>query len=70
MPDDAFCLVVPAHGAGSSRLSPRNNYVAESLAERGIATLLFDLLTEPEARDRASVFDIPLLSQRMIEALQ
>jgi putative phosphoribosyl transferase len=63
-------LVIFAHGAGSSRLSPRNNYVAERLGERGIATLLFDLLTEEEALDRANVFDIPLLSGRMIEAVR
>lgn len=62
-------LVIFAHGAGSSRLSPRNNYVADRLAERGIATLLFDLLTEQEASDRANVFDIPLLSERVIEAI-
>lgn len=63
-------LVIFAHGAGSSRLSPRNNFVAEQLAERNIATLLFDLLTEAEGRDRANVFDIPLLSLRMIEAME
>ena len=70
IPKDAFGLVIFAHGAGSSRLSPRNNYVAESLGEHGLATLLFDLLTDAEAEDRANVFDIPLLSRRMIDALQ
>jgi len=68
--DDAASLVIFAHGAGSSRLSPRNNYVAARLGERGIATLLFDLLTEDEALDRANVFDIPLLSGRMVEAVR
>jgi dienelactone hydrolase len=63
-------LVIFAHGAGSSRLSPRNNYVAERLGARRIATLLFDLLTEGEALDRANVFDIPLLSGRMIDAVR
>ena len=69
IPEGAFCLVIFAHGAGSSRLSPRNNFVAEQLGKRGIATLLFDLLTEPEAQERANVFDIPLLSQRVLEAV-
>lgn len=68
--DGAIGLVIFAHGAGSSRLSPRNNHVAERLGARGIATLLFDLLTEAEAADRANVFDIPLLSERMIEAVR
>ena len=70
VPADAVGLVIFAHGAGSSRLSPRNNYVAERLAVRGIATLLFDLLTEAEAADRANVFDLPLLSGRVFEAIQ
>lgn len=69
-PEGAVGLVIFAHGAGSSRLSPRNNYVADRLGQRGIATLLFDLLTEEEALDRANVFDIPLLSGRMIEAIR
>ncbi|WP_212524321.1 alpha/beta family hydrolase [Actibacterium sp. MT2.3-13A] len=62
-------LAIFAHGAGSSHLSPRNNRVAEALGQRGIATLLFDLLTIEEAADRANVFDIPLLSVRLLEAL-
>ncbi len=69
-PEGAAGLVIFAHGAGSSRLSPRNNYVADRLGERGIATLLFDLLTEGEALDRGNVFDILLLSGRMIEAIR
>ena len=68
--ENANGLVIFAHGAGSSRLSPRNNYVADRLGQRGFTTLLFDLLTESEARDRANVFDIPLLSRRMIEAIE
>lgn len=67
--EGAIGLVIFAHGAGSSRLSPRNNHVAEELGRRRIATLLFDLLSEAEARDRANVFDIPLLGARMGEAL-
>lgn len=62
-------LVLFAHGSGSGRLSPRNRFVAEALNQRGLATLLFDLLTEEEAADRANVFDIPLLARRLGEAL-
>jgi putative phosphoribosyl transferase len=61
-------LVVFAHGSGSSRLSPRNLQVAGALQRAGLATLLFDLLTEREARDRANVFDIPLLGERLLAA--
>lgn len=57
-----------AHGSGSSRLSPRNRKVAAALQERGLGTLLFDLLTETEASDRARVFDIPLLAERLLDA--
>lgn len=59
-------LVVFAHGSGSSRHSPRNNYVARTLRERGLATLLFDLLTEEEDRHRENRFDIPLLTDRLV----
>lgn len=69
LPSAAQGLVVFAHGSGSSRLSPRNNAVAEAFAERGIATLLFDLLSEEEEGDRRNVFDIPLLADRLIEAI-
>jgi putative phosphoribosyl transferase len=58
-------LVIFAHGSGSSRLSPRNTFVANALRQSGLATLLFDLLTEPEAADRSNVFDIPLLAERL-----
>jgi putative phosphoribosyl transferase len=58
-------VVVFAHGSGSSRLSPRNAQVARVLNQGGLATLLFDLLTDAEAADRANVFDIPLLAQRL-----
>lgn len=63
-------LVAFAHGSGSSRLSPRNRYVAERLNALGLATLLFDLLSEAEAAERARVFDIPLLGARVAEALE
>ena len=57
--------MVFAHGSGSSRRSPRNRYVAELLDRAGLGTLLFDLLTAEEEHDRANVFDIPLLAQRL-----
>ncbi|GIL05885.1 MAG: hydrolase [Betaproteobacteria bacterium] len=61
-------LVLFAHGSGSSRLSPRNRYVAEVLNEEGLATLLFDLLTPAEDTERAARFDIPLLARRLVAA--
>jgi putative phosphoribosyl transferase len=57
--------VIFAHGSGSSRHSPRNRYVAATLAEAGLGTLLFDLLTPAEEVDRANVFDIGLLAGRL-----
>jgi pimeloyl-ACP methyl ester carboxylesterase len=68
-PDRASGIVVFAHGSGSSRLSPRNQAVAAALHQAGLATLLFDLLTEGEARDRGNVFDIPLLGERLVAAI-
>jgi len=65
LPPSAEGLVIFAHGSGSSRLSPRNRFVANALGQAGLATLLFDLLTEEEAQDRANVFDIPLLADRL-----
>lgn len=62
-------LVVFAHGSGSSRASPRNRHVADVLHQHRLSTLLFDLLTDDEAEQRANVFDITLLSQRVIAAL-
>lgn len=70
VPENARGIVLFAHGSGSSRFSPRNTYVARALQEAGLATLLFDLLTEAEATDRARVFDIPLLSQRLLMATE
>lgn len=63
-------LVVFAHGSGSSRRSPRNRMVSQVLHEYRLSTLLLDLLTEVESVDRRRVFDIPLLGQRLGEALQ
>jgi len=68
VPHDASGLVLFAHGSGSSRRSPRNMEVANELNRRGLGTLLFDLLTERESRDRANVFDIGLLCQRLVKA--
>ena len=61
--------VVFAHGSGSSRHSPRNRQVARTLQGAGFATLLFDLLTDAEAQDRANVFDIELLGGRLVDAV-
>lgn len=66
LPSPAVSLVVFAHGSGSSRFSPRNMAVAKALNRERMATLLFDLLTQSEERDRANVFDIPLLAERLI----
>ena len=65
VPVGARGVVVFAHGSGSSRLSPRNRYVAGQLRAAGLATLLLDLLTEQEEVDRANLFDIPLLGGRL-----
>lgn len=61
--------VVFAHGSGSSRLSPRNAEVATRLNHGGLATLLFDLLTLGESTHRANVFDIGLLTERLVTAV-
>ncbi|MFK3729059.1 phosphoribosyltransferase family protein [Streptomyces sp. NPDC088090] len=65
LPDGAAGLVLFAHGSGSGRHSPRNRAVAGALNRAGLGTLLFDLLTEAEAADRARVFDTPLLAGRL-----
>lgn len=68
LPDTPIGLVLFAHGSGSSRHSPRNNYVARVLRERGIGTLLMDLLTPEEDRDYSRRFDIDLLVGRLAAA--
>ncbi|MDE2508039.1 MAG: dienelactone hydrolase family protein [Planctomycetota bacterium] len=68
LPAGAASVVVFAHGSGSGRFSPRNQYVAESLRRARLGTLLIDLLTEVEAQDRIKVFDIPLLASRLLAA--
>jgi pimeloyl-ACP methyl ester carboxylesterase len=73
-PPEAKGLVLFAHGSGSSRHSPRNQYVARVLHEAGVATLLFDLLTEQEEEaeryTRHMRFDIILLATRLAQATQ
>ena len=64
-PEQGCGLVLFAHGSGSSRLSPRNRFVAERLQRAGLGTLLFDLLRDNEAVDRRNVFDISLLAERL-----
>ncbi len=66
MPPDASGIVVFAHGSGSSRKSPRNNFVADVIRDRGLATVLFDLLTEAEDQYRENRFDISLLTDRLV----
>ena len=70
VPQGPMGLVIFAHGSGSSRLSPRNRHVAEALRARGMATLLFDLLTESEElADRLDAtlrFDVDLLAERLL----
>jgi len=70
IPEQAYGVVLFAHGSGSSRLSPRNQYVADVLRQNGLATLLIDLLTADEEttdnQTRQLRFDIRLLSERVI----
>lgn len=66
IPQQAKSIVLFAHGAGSGRLSPRNNFVASILHQAQIATLLFDLLTEEEDRLYENRFNIQLLVNRLI----
>jgi putative phosphoribosyl transferase len=65
IPEGARGVVAFAHGSGSGRFSPRNQFVAGVIQQGGLATLLFDLLEEEEADDRRNVFDINLLASRL-----
>jgi putative phosphoribosyl transferase len=65
LPEGAQSVIVFAHGSGSSRRSPRNQFVASVLNRDRLGTLLFDLLTAEEELDRANVFDISLLARRL-----
>lgn len=69
LPESATGLVIFAHGSGSSRHSPRNRFVADALARRQLATLLFDLLTTQEDAVRATRFDIGVLAARLEAAV-
>jgi putative phosphoribosyl transferase len=68
IPPTAVGVVVFAHGSGSGRFSPRNNFTARHLQQGRVATLLIDLLTLDEAEDRSKVFDIDLLADRVLLA--
>ncbi|TXI26151.1 MAG: alpha/beta hydrolase [Nitrosomonas sp.] len=68
IPPGAQGIVVFAHGSGSSRFSPRNNYVAKVIRDRGLGTLLFDLLTRQEDQNYTTRFEIGLLTQRLLVA--
>src|SRR5262249_24355398 len=68
-PRQASSIIAIAHGSGSSRLSPRNTADAEGLNAEGFCTLLFGLLTLEEEADRANVFDIGLLAERLVDAV-
>jgi putative phosphoribosyl transferase len=68
VPPGAEGVVAFAHGSGSGRFSPRNQFVAGVLQQAGLATLLIDLLDEEEAEDRERVFDIELLADRLRSA--
>src|SRR6266581_4598864 len=72
VPEKAVALVLFAHGSGSSRHSPRNQFVARTLNDAGLATLLFDLLTPDEEaidmRTREHRFNIGLLAERLVHA--
>ena len=68
LPANAQGLVLFAHGSGSSRHSPRNNFVARTLRDKGIGTLLLDLLSVAEDLDYHTRFDIALLTHRLLVA--
>jgi putative phosphoribosyl transferase len=72
IPENANALVLFAHGSGSSRHSPRNQFVARTLNDVGLATLLFDLLTQEEeaidTQTRELRFNIHLLAERLVHA--
>jgi pimeloyl-ACP methyl ester carboxylesterase len=70
IPEMASQLVIFSHGSGSSRLSKRNNYVAEQLQKNNIATYLFDLLSVHEDAFIANRFNINLLTERLVGAIE
>src|SRR3990170_1859683 len=74
MPSGTKGIVLFAHGSGSGRFSPRNQYVAKVLNKAGIATFLIDLLTQEEEEIDVATgkfrFDIDLLAERLIDATE
>ncbi len=70
VPEGAGGVIVFAHGSGSSRFSPRNQFVAGILQQAGFGTLLMDLLEPEEAENRNKIFDIDLLAQRLASATE
>ena len=68
VPENACGVVLFAHGSGSGRFSPRNQFVARELRRGALGTLLVDLLDPVESEDRRKVFDIGLLAQRLLSA--
>ena len=68
IPKDAQAIVLFAHGSGSGRHSPRNNFVARVLRQGCLGTLLIDLLTEEEDTNYETRFDIDLLAGRLLRA--
>jgi len=70
LPEKSQGIVLFAHGSGSSRLSPRNNFVARELRASGLGTLLIDLLTSEEDQTYETRFDIGLLTDRLADAAQ
>ncbi len=70
LPEAAHGIVVFAHGSGSGRFSPRNNFVAAELRRAGVGTLLLDLLSPDEDTDRARRFDIELLTDRLVAVVR
>lgn len=67
IPENSRALVLFSHGSGSSRFSPRNNFVAKELNKKGISTFLFDLWTKEEDEEYKNRFNIDLLSNRLIQ---
>lgn len=70
VPENACGVVLFAHGSGSGRFSPRNQFVARELRSGGLGTLLVDLLDPVESEDRRKVFDIGLLAERLLNATE
>lgn len=70
IPKKAKSIIIFVHGSGSSRHSPRNQFVAKVLQEKGFATFLFDLLTEKEDQDIEKRFNIDFLTKRLIKVTE